>query len=437
MKTSFLLLLQRNKFDLYRDDELVDSQPFGDSEVPAEEPPELIAQALLEAGFRNEHLSLAIGSGQVFCLPIQLDSKIISQPNALRFAIEEHLPIDAEQIATTIVRSAGGQLAVVVDREPIEKLIEQLGSDHGILVRNAIPSTPRLIEHLIETTAIENTCRLIVFDDPYVELVEVRDGQLSFWKRSYSTQFFQMNPRRFFDQSDNCPSYLIGCANESVDAINSNGKTETLPILIAGNYRDLVAASFDSLHNRGRDTSFDLAGQMGTTWNLADSVAKSWEVFAFSLIVLILCLAGGLGYQAYRHHQGAGQVDLQIRQDYRNLFPGTRINGPIEKLLINELAKQRSENKLVGYANRSALLLANLQKLLVALPDGYRFERIKILADGIVLDGEVETLSQLDNLRRKLESAGFEIQPGSYTTRFSLTLLVNKSFKKSSSKGQP
>ncbi len=141
------------------------------------------------------------------------------------------------------------------------------------------------------------------------------------------------------------------------------------------------------------------------------------------------CLrCGALTYRAHCWNQHAIRLEDSVRSEFRQILPGRRINGPIERLLESELTQQRISNQLIDHANQSALLLSNLETLLQAMQEATKFRlgSLKVFPEAAELSGEVKTLGDLDALNDALKQAGYDVGTDStYALQFRLSLTQN------------
>ena len=459
-KTAYCVLLERTGFTLIRGHEVIETQSgrwdYSSDPVSLAEQ---VAEILIKYGFNKNRLSLAIGSGLVLC--VSMDNKSRSKAGTLysmRFALEEHLPIDAEQMALCVIPQDKGQLVLIVDRGPLEAFVSQLGNEYGIQISRIVPATPIVLSYLIATRVVESSCRIVVIRDSDIELADLGGGSLANWQRFMSGELArvdlserlalenklrvgagpgplsvggkigavnlveQANPETLV--SKNLPLYRIGSTAEGA-AVGLFPGTELRSLAVNQSYEAWLAAAVNGPNTKDRDSEFDLDSQINSSSKLVSSISKASERLIVGLLLLSLCCAGMFAYRANQWSQVAETTDFELRQEYRKRFPGSRLNAPIESLLKSQLGKLQKENELVEYANQSARLLGNLERLLTAVPSDYRFDLIKVLPTGIRIEGEVKNLAELDALKERLTEHGFLVQPSAYSKKYSLSAIHN------------
>ena len=144
-------------------------------------PAESAAKALGALGYRGDRLVLGLESGRVYAAEVSSDGlPRKDRRQALKYRLEEHLPLDAESLTADFLAPAAGRtFGVAVETAPARDLIDALAAA-GVDVETVCPTAFLALSRLIgrlDTGA--GFCLLGLGSG--VEVFRIRDGRPAAW----------------------------------------------------------------------------------------------------------------------------------------------------------------------------------------------------------------------------------------------------------------
>ncbi len=410
-----------------------------------------VAQQIESAGLPKTNWMLGLHSSFVFFSNCQLERSIVQNPTALTYALEDQLPIEAEQM---LVCAAAGSpdSFVTLDFARIEAFVQQLNREYD-LAFSAVVSLALCLAEFLHTGQLQKalqstsgfdskTQQILLASETEQDFFEFRDGQLTQWTYSLGShsEFFEHGNGPHVSTFLKYTGQSFGLRTEGnkievEDSARATVANAPLTLLPPDDYRDgphyrlseqtAVGMIFDQLQQRKFETPFDFSAQINHRLGINQSGTTVWELVGASVLLALVALAGVLFYRATQWDRVAIGLDDQNRSAFRQLLPDRRINGPVEKLLKAELRQQQIKSQLVRYTNRTANLFWTTEAVFKSLGTIGQSEvvSIAILPDAAVIRGTVKSLAHLDRLKTALQSAGFEIGADSnYALNFELSL---------------
>lgn len=368
---------------------------------------------------------VSIDTTECFVLPSsQIDLRQFKTVDALAIALEEHLPLDAEEMVVRVIKQSKSKesLTIVCERLQLEAEVERL----------------EIGEHWI--AAISCTCLLAVQEltfDPSMpfsfdclwknqrngwDLVRVRDSIPVEWEWADESQWLaDLNSRTLTSES-------------SIADVTS--RVESVPLFIQGTSSTFEAGSLHELrefvHVTPDTDQVEFARRMAdriikgsvTPWiNFAGKqlpTREPWAPIRMPLLILlgIICTAlvafqCTLSWHASRFTAKATEADDGQIAAFRKLYPGQRIPIDIVGLLRSEQRRLQSTELEMQKEPPVYSSLPVLTQFLNSLPEDaeFRIDHVRAQSNQIVsADGATRTLEDFQSIVSSIRRAGFEFQ---------------------------
>ena len=368
---------------------------------------------------------VSIDTMECFVLPSsQIDLRQFKTIDALAIALEEHLPLDAEEMVVRVTKKSQSKesLTIVSERSLLEGEVERL----------------ELGEHWI--AAISCTCLLAVQEltfDPGVpvsfdclwknprkgwDLVRVRDSIPVEWQWTDESQLLTD-----LDSRTVATKGLISGDSSCV---------ESVPLFIQGTSSTHETDSLHDLKEISQVTpdadQIEFARRMAdrivkgsaTPWiNLAGKqlpTREPWAPIRMPLLILlgIICTAlvafqSTLLWHASSFTAKATEADDGQIASFRKLYPGQRIPSDVVGLLRSEQRRLHSTELEMQKEPPVYSSLPVLTQFLNSMPEDaeFRIDHVRAQSNQIVsAEGATRTLEDFQSIVSSIRRAGFEFQ---------------------------
>jgi len=406
-----------------------------------------VADTITSAGLRNEKWALGLPSSFVFFSNLRLERAIAQNPTAVAFALEEHLPIEAEQMISCVGGSETTTRIATLDYSRIEEFVGRLYHEHDLVFESVTAISLVIADYLHSkkfssdvsnspagqeksTSSVFGSFTILTHSGSTPtekELFVFRDGQINQWSYSInspagaSIQWPPETPVVLRDaRSNSSPQDSVITRLPMPDRTSATGKER---FRFADH--EMLPSVFESVSSGALETPFDFSEKIGQRIGANRSKTDVWEICAVAVLLSLVILSSALSYRSTQWDRVAIELDQSNRQAFKQLFPQKRINGPIAKILDSELKRRTVENDLVVFSNQTSDIAWNAHTLFTTLKSvpQLQVQNVSLLSDGAVVRGSVDTLARLDKLKLVLKQAGYEIGVGSsYALNFELLL---------------
>lgn len=368
---------------------------------------------------------VSIETTDCFVLPSsQIDLRQFKTVDALAIALEEHLPLDAEEMVVRVTKKSQSKesLTIVSERSLLAGEVERL----------------EIGEYWI--AAISCTCLLAVQEltfDPDVpvsfdclwknprngwDLVRVRDSMPVDWQWTDESQLLTDLNSRTVATKGSVPG--------------GTGSAESVPLFIQGTPSTLNADSLHELRELIQVTPD--ADQIEFARRMADRIVRGsaipwinlagkqlptrepWAPIRMPLLILlgIICTAlvtfqSTLLWRASNFTTTAAEADGEQIAAFRKLYPGQRIPSDIVGRLRSEHRNLHSTEQEMQKEPPVYPVLPVLAQFLNSLPEEaqFRMDHVKAQSNQIVsAEGATRTLEDFQSLVGAIRRAGFEFQ---------------------------
>lgn len=408
MKSKSLVSISDHSIELWRSNG--DQQRIlRAADQSAGETAELIADLIRKSSAIKDVLFLGIESRHVFFVDADYDRAILDDTDALRFALEEKLPVDAELLAPVVVASEDGSRALVWNTNGYRKIIEELRDSLGIQFNAVVPFELLIASQLWRLN--ESAKSVTTIRNNGADVFSFCQNKLSSWE--YHCGELQ--------DCDKLSGTVLLPKGMDADSLGMEpGSVFDL------NREDFLLRVVSDLPQNSAQLDFDFSNATDFSDRKPNSI---WEPVLLSLLFFLVCCAGVLGFRSFDNHAQSETIQQEVVAGFKELFPNKRINGPVERILEDELKSQKNQNRLISHSGTSTRLLTNLTKFFKGLPSDIRFEfeSIELREESISLQGTVKGFDEFQKLKKGFVDQGFKIRNDTpYDSPFNLKINVEE-----------
>jgi len=372
--------------------------------------------ALHEMGFDGRGVVLSLPSQMVFWAEIDCGDLPRKQRRAaMRFRLEELLPMDVETLTADFLPAVGGRtMGVAAQTDRVRALIDAL-ADEGLEVE-AIGATSLLA--LWELARGELTCDYVLLGRRgHADVFRIRQGQPASW-------YTVADDRRELEQclradalsgpSDAPPATacLLARRDSAIAELDRLGdvtierREEMIPVEAAARAIERLPAGeeagwVDFLRDELESVS---------PWGRLAGLVRSALVLAVALLVV---LAGALYWRSCRYAAAAENYAAEQATVYKNLYPNTRVPTSVVTRLESEWRRLAGTSGASAEVPARLSALETLRQLVESIPPPLRVRllEIRILPGDVLLQGQTRSHSDAQALATSLETAGFPVDP--------------------------
>lgn len=348
-------------------------------------------------------IGLAFPSTLFYMIPSFNVEASESEASELKFELEQHLPVDAEDMAVVGYH----QSAIVLDSTLVAQLVEAIDRLFDARVELVVPT--KLALALCLANDDEHAVRINDLDS--VDLVNVKEAEFH-WEYYPGSEVLSA--------SGDPAARRVGLG-KLIDLRNSNNAEEQMATKTG------VTALLDLLSepNRLKLEQVNFAEQVNQAAGLVAEKVPILNLLLLGLSFAIILLAAGIWMRADRLREAAYRNNEAVRAEYRRLFPGQRIKGPVTERLIDSKVKRAQQvNSMIQIVNRTANLLRVFNSVMEALPQSTDFQMssINVRAGRLELEGVCESIESVKRLRSALKRKFVISESSNFAKDFLLVL---------------
>lgn len=388
------------------------------AEQSAETLGELFAHRLREIGYRGQPTIIALDSHICLAATMPHSGKRSTRNHqAMSFALEEFLPLPAEETVCDFVVFNNDALGVALEVNAIKPILDAL--ENAAVKISSI--TPLAVLTLQQLAPAENRRqgRIIVWENnDQFEWFLLKEGQPALWKTLPATEDALVREIKMLVDSatpggiggitlvNPTPSVSFA-AKEVVGEIPITTRTENVQQATMSAASDIVQGKRTQWIELCRD-------QLGE-YDPYRALRNRLRLCAVAVVCLLFCTAAAFWIRAERYADLAVQYKKQQEAAFHEVFPGQQAPSGICKRLESELKKISGVTGATGAMPQipSATLL--LREVIAPLPQDmrYRITEIDLSEDRVSINAEVRHYGDDDKLVKALRDAGFEVEPPS------------------------
>ncbi len=329
-----------------------------------------------------------------------------AKSDVIRYALEEQIPLDAEEMCVATAGGKNEQLACVVDRSSME-FVRQL-IDAGVNVRAVIPTVIAIAEELLVQ---DRNCRNAIFAfhrDGMLDLLRIENQVITQWATAGSTQT-EFERQMMMQSWQGLPTMLVVDRDESpIELSNVEHKTANLQQTVKKRGAQIV--------KNNQSTRFDFLSQIvDTSAAYQSSKASQPSVIAVALVLLLITIGGALLFAGQRYETAANQNQSALENLYDQQFSDEQsktwkrrygVHASIERKLkkskaIKTLLKKNVEPEPI-VANQLAQFLKDLPSPKKQNGNRYQLVNFEVNRECVMATIQVESAADLDWLRKQM-----------------------------------
>ena len=386
--------------------ESIDVETFGSATQTAA----ALATTLRDNGYAAQPAILGLPSHEVLVARVPIEPRQDHQ--AKRFALEEQLPLAAEEFVADFVLSpekdhALGIVTATTNVKPVLDALEQ----QQVVVSRLCPTSLLVWQSLGERMPSRGPVAcLIPSNENQIECLFAQDGQLTDWSIVDATAASVLRELKVRGDMESMPWAAFGVDHELISAIQS----ESEPFFVSDEgVLEASAQQADEISVGRQSPLVDLRRDELAPADALRNIRGTLHLVAVAAIVFLSCLLCGLHWRANQYASAASRYEDAERAAFKSALPGQKIPASIVSRLRSERKKLAA---VAGQSNDLPQLrseVATLIDVLELLPEEVpcRWERIRLESPGqLLLEGTVESFGDTGPIVDALEKGYFVVE---------------------------
>lgn len=370
---------------------------------PADEIAEQIAGALARSGYNGGTVMLAARWEWCMAASISTANLLRRDRNAMRFRLEEKLPLPAEEVVADFVAAGDSALGVCVRLDEIKPFVDALES-RGVAVQSVVPSA------LLSAQAI---CRpgaahvLLTGDGGSINVITVEHARPTAWSVAHANAAdLRLHVEIALHRSGATEVHACELGTALLSSLpNVNVLKDTTAeaaaragrLILLGHARPWIELRRDALAVRDRLRS--LRGGLNAALTAA--------------AILLLALAGVMWLRSARYERCTRDDERQLLDQFRAEFRGWAVPANVRAVIESEHAKLAAQQAGAAQQASAESALRTLVRVLGSLPQGSKavLERMTFDDRGFALEGRIAAPGELDVMTSAIRSTGLRVSP--------------------------
>jgi hypothetical protein len=387
------------------------------SDVPAPEPDsgdtpaDAMARTLRQSGYRGEGVCVAIDGASVFAARVSTEGIPSRQRReALRYRLEEQLPLDAEGTTADFVPLGGGvSLGIAAETAPLRDLLDGLDA-RGVEVAAIAPAGFLACEEALRRQGAAEIAA-IVWDEGSRELLRLRAGKPAALYAAGSDEALRLRLRADLLGSpagENSRALLLGDGSESIEnELTSAGveivRSEESP-------RDLAALAARRVL-RGRRGWANLRQDALGLEDPWKPVRRPLQLAAVLAALLLIAVSAVFYLRTREYNQRAEQYDDRQATVFGLLYPNRPVPAYVKPYLQTELRKLSGLSGADVEVPARPRAMETLCRILANLPPSMRLRilELRVSPTTVLIEGEVRSHTDAQVIFQALQEEGFDV----------------------------
>ncbi len=381
-----------------------------------------LCKALGEIKWQGQTVLLAPPSDRVYPASIAIENlPRRGRRQAMLYRLEEHLPIDAEQLTGDFLPIRGGSgLGVAILTGPAREAIQVLAS-FNIEVVSIVPAALLACWQWIEQNrSVAGQASYLLIDEPGDEagsnVFRLEDCQPAAWYTGpcEDKDVIRTIKADRFGRNDTSATALIGIgpwAGKHAEAIAESADLDVLTGSCDSGPAEL-AMQAAARRLAGRSAGWvDLRREELAPRSLLARSARLVKASAVASVFLLVVVAAALYWKTVQYENTTRDLRSQQVQLFLRSHPGQPAPPDVRLRLesdLKRLAGIRGTNDAVPELPNA---LVSLRRILSSLPETMRLRIVDLRLDQqqLLLEGQVRNHSHAETIRTRLIEAGFEV----------------------------
>lgn len=386
-----------------------------DADIPAKV--QLVAEQIAEQG---EPGPVVLALPSHWCLSATIDTHELSRSNrrqAMRYLLEEHLPISAEDSVADFIERQGVALGVAIELErlrPIVEAFQELGIPVQAICPSALLACSGLIEQHREAAAVAIQSR------EGIDLVEIQRGCASrWWCLSDASELRDRLTQLGATLGEEAGQLVTLDVSEPMDALNNLSATSADASDV--NADQLATLQAEQVLAGGASAWIDLRRDALQAPERYQLFQKQFGIVAAAITFFLVCVIGatywrGEQYKAYADQKVSEQIGV-----FKSAMPGQRVPSSIISRLQSEqrrlagISGQSGSDRSEGVnAMQPTSALTQMHTVLTAWPNSlrYRISDLTIEPNLVRINGQAADSVIPEKLAAALRATGaYQVDP--------------------------
>ncbi len=388
------------------------------AEQSAEALGELFTQKLREIGYREQSTIVAVDSHMCLAATMPHSGKRSARNHqSMSFALEEFLPLPAEEATCDFVVFNNDALGVAIEVNTVKPILDAL-EKAAVKISSITPLAVLTLQQLAPAENRRHKHIIAWEDNRQFEWFLLKEGQPALWKTFPATEDALTREIKMLHVGQppadvdgitlvNPNDSIMFAAKEVAEEIPVTTRTENIQKIT------LTAAS-DIL--QGKKTQWiELCRDQLGEYDPYRALKSRFHLFAVAVICLFICMAAATWIRADRYADLANEYKKQQEVAFHDVFPEKRAPGRISVRLESELKKISGLTGATGAMPQLSSATLLLREVIAPLPQDmrYRIIEVDLSGDQVSINAEVRHYGDDDKLVRALRDAGFEVEPPS------------------------
>lgn len=365
-----------------------------------------VQKRLDELAYRGEPMLLATGSQNALAATFPCTNQAMARKHdAMAYAMEEFLPLAAEEIVCDFVVLGDEALGVGADVNALRPLLSSL-EECGIVIASIVPTAILTLQRYVKNGGSRGRQIIAWQYEDTVDLFELIDGKPRAWRLLPASSEPLAREIQILGSASGVDEVRL--CNFS-DELREAGGAE---VAFDGQHPLLAASKSAAAVLTGREQPWiELRREPLGKYDPYRPIRGSLRICVIAAACILLSLSIAACIRADKYERVVEQYQQEQVSFFRRVFPGKRV--PVG-IFVRFESEQR---RLAGVTGRlegvpqleSAARL--LRDVLAPLPEDlrYRLLEIRLEGDNVYLDGEIRSHGDADLLATALRDNGFQV----------------------------
>lgn len=389
--------------------EIAVSKEIGPAEIAAQ-----VRETLASQGYRGEPVLFAVRASSCLVAVVPHTGRTMARNSqAMTYALEEFVPLAAEEMTCDFVTSANDALGVAIQSDQIRPLLVAL-QEAGVRIASIVPAAMLALQGYLGGQPRRERQLAVCQDGDHLDIFELVAGRPHAWRSFPATASDLVREIQLLGVLAQEPPVeeviAGGLAEELQECLRSVAGTIPIDVESRSPQQASMAAGAAILAGRQEPWIELFRGELGT-YDPYRSIRTTLRILAVASACLLLALSLAAWLRAGKYETLARNYQEEQERVFRRVLPKARVPIGIRSRLESEyrtLAGITGQMEGVPRLDSAAVLLWDA---LAALPEDLRFRVLEARAEPnrLYLDAEVRQHGDADLLATALRKRGLEV----------------------------
>jgi type II secretion system protein L len=381
-------------------------------------PAPALRETLDHLGYKGGGVCLGVSSTETFVAPIDtgnLPRNPSERRQAMMFRLEEHLPIDAEQmVADFLPASAGGiVLGVAVQSKPLANLIAQL-AEVGVEVESLSPTPLLALAEALRAGENTDAEYWVLATSSHVDVFRIAEGRPQTWHTTTAdsdevVRAVKAEMLAHPGPSPNPCAAVIGPLPAGHMASSCAAAGLACRTMEHASLVELAARSAARLLEGEEAGWVDLRrGALGHE-NPWGRLAVPLKAAVITAIVVLAAVSAAAHFRAWRYDTIADHALAEETSLHQKVFPNTRTPIDVQSRLASEARRLEGLRGTTGAMPLKPFsALDTFNQVAGSVPETLRIRLVDIRVDagGLLIEGQARSHADAEKLAQAIRAGG-------------------------------